>query len=108
MGIFDYMKSLKKKTVHPYLVKLGAELRKTRIQKGLSLEVLGGEMGLDGSNLQKIELGHNITMTTLLKLCICLKVSPSKLFENINWDLKERDLDSLTTPRPVKKRSSRK
>lgn len=108
MGIFDYMKSPKKKPVHPYLVKLGVELRKTRIQKGLSLEVLGGEMGLDGSNLQKIELGHNITMATLLKLCICLKTSPAKLLENISWDLKEKDLDLLTTPRPVKKRNARK
>ena len=73
------MKKPKKKPVHPYLIELGAEIRKIRLQRKLSLEVLGSEIGLDASNLQKIELGQNLTITTVLKVCICLKITPAKL-----------------------------
>lgn len=93
----------RKKPIHPYLIELGTEIRKLRIKRELSLETLGGEIGLDAANLQKIELGHNLTLNTLLKLCICLNISPSKLFEKLKWDLNEDDIDSLTTPRVMKK-----
>jgi transcriptional regulator with XRE-family HTH domain len=98
------MKNLKKKPVHPYLIELGNEIKKIRKQKKMSLEILGGELGLDAANLQKIELGHNLTLNTLLKLCICLKTSPSKLLDKISWNLTEKDIDSLTTPRTIKKK----
>lgn len=92
----------RKKPLHPYLVELGAELRVIRIERGLSLEVLGTEIGLDASNLQKIELGQNLTINTLLKLCICLGVSPAEFFDRLPWKLDEDDIDALTTPRPTK------
>jgi DNA-binding Xre family transcriptional regulator len=102
------MSKARKKPIHPYLIALGAEIKKVRVHKKLSLEVLGGELGLDASNLQKIELGQNLTLSTLLKLCICLKISPSKLLDRVSWNLTERDLDALTTPRPVKGKKIRK
>lgn len=102
------MKKSQKKPAHSYLIRLGSEIKKVRNEEGLSLEVLGGEIGIDASNLQKIELGLNITLTTLLKLCIRLKIPPSKLFDKITWDLKEKDLDSFTTPRPRKKSRARR
>jgi len=109
MGIFKLiMSKSRKKPIHPYLIALGAEIKKVRTQRKLSLEVLGGEIGLDASNLQKIELGQNLTINTLLKLCICLKINPSKLLEKVNWNLTEMDLDDLTTPRLLKRKSKKK
>lgn len=102
------IKKPKKKTIHPYLIELGFEIKKLRLEKGLSLERVGSEIGIDGSNLQKIELGNNITIQTLLKLCICLSVSPSEMLSNIKWDLTESDLDKLTTPRIIKKPTGKK
>ncbi|MBA3663217.1 MAG: helix-turn-helix transcriptional regulator [Bacteroidetes bacterium] len=83
---------------------MGTEIKKLRVQRKMSLETLGGEIGLDASNLQKLELGQNLTINTLLKLCICLGIMPSKLFDKLSWNLTEKDIDSLTTPRVVKKK----
>ena len=70
----------------------------------MTLETLGSEVGLDASNLQKLELGQNLTLNTLLKLCICLGITPAKLFDRLSWNLTEKDIDALTTPRVVKKK----
>lgn len=102
------MKKSRKKPLHPYLKKISTEIKKLRIQRKLSLEMLGAEIGLDAANLQKIELGQNLTLNTLLKLCICLKTSPAKLFDKIPWDLTEKDIDALTTPRTIKKKAIKK
>lgn len=99
------MNKPRKKPLHPYLVELGAQIRKHRVGKKLSLESLGSEIGLDASNLQKLELGQNLTINTLLKLCICLNITPAKMFEKLDWNLTEEDIDSLTTPRPTKKKA---
>jgi len=102
------MKKPRKKPLHPYLAGLGAEIRKIRLGKGLSLEVLGTDIGLDASNLQKIELGQNLTLNTLLKLCISLDISPADFFKRLPWALGEQDIDALTTPRPVRRKSGLK
>lgn len=102
------MKKSRKKPLHPYLKLVGIEIKKLRNQRKLSLEVLGAEIGLDAANMQKIELGQNLTLNTLLKLCICLNTTPAKLFDKIQWDLNEEDIDALTTPRPLKKKVIKK
>lgn len=102
------MKKSIKKPVHPYLLKVGAEIKKVRIQKKFSLEHLGGEIGLDASNMLKLETGQNLTLNTLLKLCICLETTPAKIFDKIPWDLTVKDIDDLTTLRAVKKKAVKK
>lgn len=97
------MRKPRKKPVHPYLIALGTEIKRLRVQRKLSLEGLGTEIGLDGANMQKIENGQNLTLSTLLKLAICLKVSPSKIIDRIPWELSEKDLDDLTNPRTVRR-----
>ena len=87
---------------------MGEEIKKIRTQRNFSLEHLGGEIGLDASNMRKLELGQNITLNTLLKLCICLDTTPAKIFDKISWDLTNDDLDKLTTLRPIKKRPNKK
>jgi len=98
------MKKPRKKPLHPYLAGLGAEIRKIRLGKGLSLEVLGTDIGLDASNMQKIEQGQNLTISTLLKVCICLGISPTKFFDKLPWTLEQKDIDALTTPRVIKRK----
>jgi transcriptional regulator with XRE-family HTH domain len=93
------MKQPKKKPPHSYLIALGAEVKRIRIQKNLSLEALGVEIGLDAPNMQKIEAGQNLTVNTLLKICICLGTTPSKIFDKISWDLTYEDIDSLSKNR---------
>jgi hypothetical protein len=39
----------------------------------------------------------------LSKLYICLKIAPAKLLGKVAWDLKEEGIDTLTTPRVIKK-----
>jgi transcriptional regulator with XRE-family HTH domain len=102
------MKKSRKKPLHPYLSLLGAEIKRLRNQSKLSLEAIGAEIGLDASNMQKIELGQNLTLNTILKLCICLNISPSKLFDKLPWSLSEKDIDALTTPRTIKKKPIKK
>ena len=87
---------------------MGEEIKKIRTQRNFSLEHLGGEIGLDASNMRKLELGQNITLNTLLKLCICLDTTPAKIFDKISWDLTNDDLDKLTTLRPIEKRPNKK
>ena len=101
------MKKSRIKPLHPYLVELGAELKKLRNEKKLSLESVGAEIGLDASNMQKIELGKNLTLNTLLKLCICLEITPAKVFGRLSWNLDEEDIDTLTTPRIIKKSTAK-
>jgi len=102
------MKKPRKKPLHPYLIEVGIEIKKMRNRQKISLEKLGSEIGLDGSNIQKIEQGQNLTLNTILKLCICLKTTPAKLFDKIQWDLNEEDIDSLTNPRIIKKKPAKK
>jgi transcriptional regulator with XRE-family HTH domain len=99
------MKKPRKKPLHPYFEALGGEIRKVRTSKGLSLEVLGSEIGLDASNLQKIELGQNLTVSTVLKLCIRLNMSPADLFKKLPWDLQDKDIEALTTPRKIRRKA---
>lgn len=98
----------RKKPIHPYLKDLGAEIKRVRVQRKLSLENVGSQIGLDASNLQKIEQGHNLTINTLLKLCILLRITPAKLLDKVQWSLTDKDIDALTTTRPIKKKKVKK
>ncbi len=62
-----------------YLKSVGENIKHYRKQRGLSLDVLGLDIGLDKSNMHKIEAGKNITLLTLLKLAVVLKVKPEQL-----------------------------
>jgi hypothetical protein len=37
-----------------------------------------------------------------------LNTTPAKLFDKIDWELTERDIDKLTTLRPIKKKAVKK
>lgn len=64
------------------LKKLGANLKKLREAKNLSLRELSYECDIDNSKISKIEKGQiNITFTTILQLARALEVHPSELLK---------------------------
>ncbi len=63
---------------------VGNNIRKERINKGLSLAALGEDIGLDKGNLYRIEQGKNFTLLTLTKIGAFLEVNPARLFNNCN------------------------
>lgn len=69
----------KETSAKSYLKSVGENIKYYRKLNGLSLDVLGLDIGLDKSNMHKIEAGKNITLLTLLKLAVVLKVKPEQL-----------------------------
>ncbi len=69
-------------TIDIFLEQVGNNIRTYRQKKGLTLEALGEDVGLDKSNMHRIEQGKNITLVTLLKIAAYLEVSPGKLIQN--------------------------
>ena len=62
------------------LKKLGANIKRLREMKNLSLRELSYACDIDNSKISKIEKGQiNITFTTILQLAKALDISPSEL-----------------------------
>jgi transcriptional regulator with XRE-family HTH domain len=69
-----------------YLSILGANIKRLREAKGLSLRQLSYACNIDNSKIAKIEKGQiNITFTTLLQLADALEMRPSELL-NTNFE----------------------
>jgi len=65
-----------------YLKILGANIKRLREAKGLSLRQLSYACNIDNSKISKIEKGQiNITFTTLLQLANALEMHPSELLK---------------------------
>lgn len=58
---------------------LGNRIKKLRVQRGLTMESLGLEVGLTRMQINRIEKGHNVTFKTIVKLAMALKVKPEIL-----------------------------
>lgn len=64
------------------LKKLGANIKRLREIKNLSLRELSYACDIDNSKISKIEKGQiNITFTTILQLAKALEISPSELLK---------------------------
>jgi transcriptional regulator with XRE-family HTH domain len=73
-----------KNQVELFLKQVGDNIRKERLKKGITLAGLGEDIGLDKSNMHKIEQGKNITLLTLIKIATYLEIHPIKLFQKTN------------------------
>jgi ribosome-binding protein aMBF1 (putative translation factor) len=66
----------------PVLVALGAAVRSTRAEMGLSQEALAVDADMDRSYVGGIGRGeHNVTVMNLVKIAEALQVKPSELME---------------------------
>jgi len=73
------------KQKHPYLVKLGQQIRQLRLSKGFSQEDFAHEVGIDRSYMGGIERGErNIAALNLIRIAKSLKVEVGELFPPIN------------------------
>ena len=76
---------------------LGRKVRKLRSELELSQEQLAERAGLHWTHISGIERGrHNLTLTTLCKVAVALRVSLSELFEGVGLH-----------PRPFHRKSTR-
>ena len=65
-----------------FLQSLGANLRKAREAKGLSLRDLAALCTIDHSDIAKMERGEpNFTILTLKELCNALQLHPREAFD---------------------------
>ena len=64
------------------LVKIGKNIRRIRLSKGLSQEALALTSGIDRSYLGGIERGeHNVAVINLEKIAIALDIQIANLFK---------------------------
>lgn len=78
---------------------IGWNLRRLRVDKGLSQERLALEAGIDRSYVGRVERGmENVTVSTLEAISLTLNVHVSELFAVVD--------DKLASPKPL--RSGRK
>lgn len=83
----------KKRTVFDeFLLVVGENIRKSRTDRGYTLDQLGCDIGLDKSNMYRIEQGKNITLLTLIKIASILEVNPGDLLRS-DIILKQEDAD---------------
>ncbi len=64
------------------LVTVGDNIRRYRAKRGYTLDQLGLDIGLDKSNMYRIEQGKNITLLTLMKIAAVLEVTPADLLRS--------------------------
>ena len=64
------------------LIEFGNTLRKIRLAKGFTQEQLANELGVEISQISRIERGViNTSVTTIYEISIALKINVSDLFE---------------------------
>ena len=63
------------------MMNLGQTLHAIRLQKGMTQREIVTQSGIPQPNLSNIEKGRDFTVSTLLRLCYALDVSPARLFE---------------------------
>lgn len=72
------MDNLNKKNI---LINFGENLRKLRLSKGLTQEQLANELGVEISQISRIERGViNTSITTLYAISMTLKIDIDKFF----------------------------
>ena len=89
---------VKKEKPHNFLILIGENVANYRNKRKLSMEQLGLEVGLTRAHIHRIENGYNITLITILKLCIALSVEPYKLLQ-VGYILDKDELQMLTKPK---------
>jgi hypothetical protein len=85
-----------------FLEAVGENIHYYRKKRGLTLEALGEDIGVDKARMHKIERGQNLTLITLLRLSTFLEVGISKI---IDTDI---DISCEDTERYVRNKQERR
>jgi transcriptional regulator with XRE-family HTH domain len=95
----------KENTFAIYLKAVGNNIKLNRLQKGLSLERVGLDIGLDKSNMHRIEGGQNITLLTLIKIALILDIKPELLMKVESLPAID-DLDNIVLDKQKERKKS--
>lgn len=87
-----------------FLTAIGDNIRRYRTIRGYTLDQLGCDIGLDKSNMYRIEQGKNITLLTLIKIAAVLEVNPEDLLRS-SIVLKQADAEAFMK---LKEKASKK
>lgn len=88
------MTTPKRDILMDFMVGIGENVRKQRLAKKITMEALGKELGVEKTNINRIEAGYNITVTTILKLALALDIEPYKLLQ-VDLIKDEKDLEKM-------------
>jgi transcriptional regulator with XRE-family HTH domain len=62
------------------LIQIGNKLREVRLSKNISQEALANEIGIDYSQVNRMELGKvNFSISSLYRIAKTLEIDPKKL-----------------------------
>ena len=64
-----------------FLLSVGLRINTLRKEKGYTLADLGDNIGLDKSNVHRLEQGKNFTLDTLIKIAGFLEVHPKDILD---------------------------
>ncbi|HOS47083.1 MAG TPA: helix-turn-helix transcriptional regulator [Bacteroidia bacterium] len=96
--------AIKRTVFDDFLQAVGENIRRYRTDRGYTLDQLGCDIGLDKSNMYRIEQGKNITLITLIKIAAILEVNPGELLRT-NIVLKQADAEAFMK---LKEKTSKK
>ena len=85
---------LEKDVAIEFQKQVGENIKRKRKEKKLTLEQLGLEVGLTRMQINRIEKGYNITLTTLLKISLALEINAFEIL-NFEYKLNKVDLERL-------------
>lgn len=91
-------------SIEKFINSVGGRIQSTRLKKGLTLEALGEDIGLDKANMFRIEQGKNITLITLAKIAAKLEVNPATLLKDSGLILEEDAEQYITKKKRRRKR----
>lgn len=76
-----------------FLIEIGKRISQIRDKNKQTLDDIEFLTGIDSSDINKYELGKiNLTIKTLLKLSVALKVNPKDLLD-VNFDFEKYNTD---------------
>ena len=69
------------KSIQEFVDWVGRNINAARRMKGLTMQQLGEDIGMDRAAISKIESGKNVTLETLVKIAAALEVQPAELLQ---------------------------
>jgi transcriptional regulator with XRE-family HTH domain len=75
-----------------FLQSVGLRIKTLRKEKGYTLADLGDNIGLDKSNVYRLERGKNFTLETLIKIAGFLEVHPKELLD-VPYDIDFKQIE---------------
>jgi transcriptional regulator with XRE-family HTH domain len=94
-------------SIQEFVRLVGGNINTARRMKGVTMQQLGEDVGLDRAAISKIEAGKNITIETLAKIAAALEVQPFELLQG-TLVVSDYELEAYVAQRKAEKKKSGK